>query len=57
MWLKVGMRASVGAGHVDFSEGALIFRELPFAEETEGAHAEGENWGYVRRGGEEGGCV
>lgn len=49
--------AHAGAGHVDFAEGALVFGELPLAEEAEAAHAEGEDGGYVRRGGEEGGGV
>lgn len=49
--------AHAGAGHVDFAEGALVFGEFPLAEEAEAAHAEGEDRGHVRGGGEEGGGV
>ena len=49
--------SGAGAGHVDFAEGALVFGELPFAEEAEGAHAEREDGGDGRAGCEEGGGV
>lgn len=45
------------AGHVDFAEGALVLAKFPLAEEAERAHAEGQDGGYARRGGEEGGGV
>lgn len=45
------------AGHVHFAEGALVLAESPLAEEAERAHAEGQDRGYARRGGEEGGGV
>ena len=45
------------AGHVDFSEGALVVAEFPFAKETEGAHAKGEDRRGLGVGSEERGGV
>lgn len=49
------MSRAGGARHVEFPERALVFIELPFVQEAEGAHAEGEDWGDGGGGGEEGG--
>ncbi len=33
------------ARHVEFAKSPFVFGELPFVEETEGTHAEGEDGG------------
>ena len=51
------MAGARGAGHVELSEGTFVFGKFPLVEEAEGAHAEGEDWGNGRGGGEERGCT